>query len=52
MSTPAETVESAAVRIEAPRAQDFVAEAVSAWFGDHKVLDRVSLRMPAGGSPR
>ncbi|MFJ2908400.1 phosphate ABC transporter ATP-binding protein [Streptomyces sp. NPDC087228] len=23
------------------------AEAVSAWFGDHKVLDRVSLRMPA-----
>jgi phosphate transport system ATP-binding protein len=24
------------------------ARAVSAWFGDHKVLDRVSLEMPAG----
>ena len=24
------------------------ARAVSAWFGDHKVLDRVSLTMPAG----
>jgi phosphate transport system ATP-binding protein len=28
-------------------ANDFVAEAVSAWFGDHKVLEQVSLRMQA-----
>jgi phosphate transport system ATP-binding protein len=25
-----------------------VADSVTAWFGDHKVLDRVSLEMPAG----
>ena len=25
---------------------------ITAWFGDHKVLDRVSLTMPAGRSPR
>jgi phosphate transport system ATP-binding protein len=30
-----------------PGPNDFVAEAVSAWFGDHKVLEQVSLRMQA-----
>jgi phosphate transport system ATP-binding protein len=30
------------------RAADLVADNVSAWFGDHKVLDRVSLTMAAG----
>ncbi|AXG77743.1 phosphate ABC transporter ATP-binding protein [Streptomyces paludis] len=29
-------------------AAELEARAVSAWFGDHKVLDRVSLTMPAG----
>ena len=29
--------------VEPPSPNDFVAEGVSAWFGDHKVLERVSL---------
>src|SRR5919197_2062014 len=45
MQTPEATVllpapVSAAASIEA--------RSISAWFGDHKVLDRVSLEMPAG----
>src|ERR671930_264908 len=45
MQTPEATVllpapVSAAASIEA--------RSISAWFGDHKVLDRVSLTMPAG----
>ena len=48
MSTPAPTLE---LPVYAPNgatpAQDFVSQDVSAWFGDHKVLDRVSLSMPA-----
>jgi phosphate transport system ATP-binding protein len=32
----------------ASAARDLEARAVSAWFGEHKVLDRVSLAMPAG----
>jgi len=32
----------------APPRPGLAAEAVSAWFGDHKVLERVSLDMPAG----
>jgi phosphate transport system ATP-binding protein len=31
-----------------PRLATLQAQSVSAWFGDHKVLDRVSLTMPAG----
>ena len=31
-----------------PTGRALEARAVSAWFGDHKVLDRVSLEMPAG----
>jgi phosphate transport system ATP-binding protein len=30
------------------KAAELRAEEISAWFGDHKVLDRVSLTMPAG----
>jgi phosphate transport system ATP-binding protein len=37
----------AAPGTRAPAANDFVAEGVSAWFGDHKVLEQVSLRMQA-----
>src|SRR5205085_10025233 len=44
MST--DTVELAAAT-RGPLA-DLDAQAVSAWFGDRKVLDRVSLTMPAG----
>jgi phosphate transport system ATP-binding protein len=32
----------------APQGLGLTAEKVSAWFGDHKVLERVSLAMPAG----
>jgi phosphate transport system ATP-binding protein len=32
----------------APALAELDARSVSAWFGDHKVLDRVSLLMPAG----
>ena len=42
--------------VRAPRAQDrtaglaeLEARDITAWFGQHKVLDRVSLTMPAGG---
>src|SRR5262245_23539347 len=31
-----------------PELASLHARDVSAWFGDHKVLDRVSLEMPAG----
>jgi phosphate transport system ATP-binding protein len=31
-----------------PHLAELEALGISAWFGDHKVLDRVSLRMPAG----
>ena len=48
MSTPAPTLE---LPVYAPNgatpAQDFVSQDVSAWFGDHKVLERVSIRMEA-----
>ncbi|MFC1403798.1 MULTISPECIES: phosphate ABC transporter ATP-binding protein [Streptacidiphilus] len=48
----AETVEIPAVvdgqGREAARPGGLEALAVSAWFGDHKVLQQVSLRMPAG----
>jgi phosphate transport system ATP-binding protein len=47
MSTPTETVERTQELRAAPRPEDLVADAVSAWFGDHKVLDQVSLRMHA-----
>jgi phosphate transport system ATP-binding protein len=47
--TPTETLEIAPAPDGAAdaAAEDFVAENVSAWFGDHKVLERVSLVMPA-----
>ncbi|GIF51166.1 phosphate ABC transporter ATP-binding protein (PhoT family) [Asanoa ferruginea] len=35
-------------RIAPPLGGTLDARAISAWFGDHKVLDRVSLEMPAG----
>jgi phosphate transport system ATP-binding protein len=35
-------------RLGAPRAAELRAEDITAWFGDHKVLDRVSLTMEAG----
>src|SRR5579871_3928344 len=47
MSTPTETVERTQELRAAPRPEDLVADAVSAWFGSHKVLDQVSLRMHA-----
>jgi phosphate transport system ATP-binding protein len=40
-------VTRAATSAGPPSPDDFVAEAVSAWFGDHKVLEQVSLRMQA-----
>jgi phosphate transport system ATP-binding protein len=45
------TIEEAAAQALGPAADTrlgLTAEAVSAWFGDHKVLERVSLAMPAG----
>ena len=48
MSTPAPTLElPVAVPGGVTPAQDFVSQDVSAWFGDHKVLERVSIRMEA-----
>ena len=35
-------------QIEVPSLATLHARNISAWFGDHKVLDRVSLEMPAG----
>jgi phosphate transport system ATP-binding protein len=37
-----------AAHLQGTRAADLRAEEISAWFGDRKVLDRVSLTMPAG----
>ena len=47
------TIERAAAALAAAQAQrsaplDIAARDISAWFGAHQVLDRVSLRMPAG----
>ncbi|MEW1719858.1 phosphate ABC transporter ATP-binding protein [Streptomyces sp. NPDC093109] len=52
-ATEAPTQTQASVPVPAPApgdgtAAELEARAVSAWFGDHKVLDRVSLTMPAG----
>ena len=48
MSTPAPTLELPVIAPErATPAQDFLSQDVSAWFGDHKVLERVSIRMEA-----
>jgi phosphate transport system ATP-binding protein len=48
MSAPTETIELPALTANAETvAGDLVADGVSAWFGSHKVLERVSLRMPA-----
>jgi len=38
----------ATTQIELPSLATLHARNISAWFGDHKVLDRVSLEMPAG----
>jgi len=38
----------ATTQIEVPSLATLHARNISAWFGDHKVLDRVSLEMPAG----
>jgi len=38
----------ATTQIEIPSLATLHARNISAWFGDHKVLDRVSLEMPAG----
>jgi phosphate transport system ATP-binding protein len=40
--------EALAGRLDRSRAAEIRAEEITAWFGDHKVLDRVSLVMPAG----
>jgi ABC-type multidrug transport system fused ATPase/permease subunit len=40
--------EALAGRVERSRAAELRAEEITTWFGDHKVLDRVSLLMPAG----
>jgi phosphate transport system ATP-binding protein len=42
------TSEVLASRLGRTRAAELRAEDISAWFGDRKVLDRVSLHMPAG----
>jgi phosphate transport system ATP-binding protein len=52
MSATDETVQMPPVPADAPpaspsRSATLDAREVSAWFGDHKVLDRVSLTMPA-----
>ena len=46
----AQTDEDAEADVHRPRqvSGTLEARALSAWFGDHKVLDRVSLTMPAG----
>ncbi|WP_426245802.1 phosphate ABC transporter ATP-binding protein [Nocardioides sp. LHG3406-4] len=51
-----ETVALPAVRADGPAAEEggvslaeLEAREITAWFGQHKVLDRVSLTMPAGG---
>ncbi len=40
---------AAAVRHDVSGLAELRAEEITAWFGNHKVLDRVSLTMPAGG---
>jgi len=40
--------EVATKQIDVPSLATLHARNISAWFGDHKVLDRVSLEMPAG----
>src|SRR6478672_2438210 len=45
---PAPRLDALAGYLETKPAAALQAENVSAWFGDHKVLDRVSLAMPAG----
>jgi phosphate transport system ATP-binding protein len=48
MTISAPTLELPVIAPErATPAQDFVSQEVSAWFGDHKVLERVSIRMEA-----
>src|SRR5947209_8437539 len=48
MSAPTQTIELATVSAAAATATgDLRADEVSAWFGGHKVLERVSLLMPA-----
>jgi len=48
MTIPAPTLELPVIAPErATPAQDFLSQDVSAWFGDHKVLERVSIRMEA-----
>jgi len=48
MTIPAPTLELPVISPErATPAQDFLSQDVSAWFGDHKVLERVSIRMEA-----
>jgi phosphate transport system ATP-binding protein len=46
-SAPARTA-APQVRVERGRPADLEAREVTAWFGERKVLDRVSLSMPAG----
>ena len=45
MSAPTDTIELPAVAPAPTAGADLVAEGVSAWFGSHKVLERVSLTM-------
>jgi phosphate transport system ATP-binding protein len=45
---PSPGLDVLAGRLGATRAAELRAEEITAWFGDHKVLDRVSLVMPAG----
>ncbi len=48
-ASPSDTIPLPPVDSPAPgTAAELEARSVSAWFGDHKVLDRVSLTMPAG----
>jgi len=48
MSAPTETIELPTIAATAATGTgDLRADEVSAWFGGHKVLERVSLRMPA-----
>jgi phosphate transport system ATP-binding protein len=44
----AASFEQAIVQAERPPLAELDARNISAWFGDHQVLDRVSLTMPAG----
>jgi phosphate transport system ATP-binding protein len=51
MRKPKPAVETSTMVLERQPLASLEARNISAWFGDHQVLDRVSLEMPAGVIP-